>query len=216
MQNKQKTSKYNPFEWPFFGTIGLASGIIYCIFTAISFLFFPTSFNWSNSYLSSLGDFYDNPSGAIFYDVGMILTGVTATIFYIGFYKWSTKYQKSKTLFISLLFGCINGFSIMMAGVFSETQESYSLHIFWSLIIFFSFFPFVILVNISFLTNTNIKKTIAFFGFGVALIDAIFFSSVILNGTGGTDPFMEWLSVFSYIGWACLLAVNTLRTPDFK
>jgi hypothetical membrane protein len=216
MQKSFKKSFPPLFEWPIFCLAGFTGVLSYITFTIISILFFPSSFNWFDNYLSTLGDFYDNPNGAIFYNVGMVLTGIASILFYIGFYRWATKKDKSKLLLTSLLLGCINGFAIIMAGVFSETHETFPQHVFWSLTVFLTFFPILILMNTAFLINSNIHKIIILFGIGVALIDVFFFLAIILAGTSGTNPFLEWLSIFSYNGWALLLIVNTITTQEFQ
>ncbi|UCG02009.1 MAG: DUF998 domain-containing protein [Candidatus Heimdallarchaeota archaeon] len=202
---------FNPLRWPKVSIVGFVGITIYCIFTLISFSFFPRNFNPINNNLSELGDFYDNPNGAIFYNVGMVLTGIASIFFYIGLYEWFMKKKKSPTLVVGLAIGIINALAIIMAGIFSETQETYSQHVFWSILIFLSFFPILILVNKSILTFPDFNKIVAYYGFGVSLIDLSFLVFLVLTGVEANFPFIEWLSVFSYISWIGVLAYYILR-----
>ena len=69
-----------------------------------------------------------------------------------------------------------------MAGIFSETQETYTQHVFWSILIFISFFPVLILVNVSIITYPDFNKLVAYYGFGVSLIDLSFLVLLVFTG----------------------------------
>lgn len=202
----------NPLKWPKTSIIGLVGITTYCIFTLVSYSLFPSNFDPINYNLSSLGDFYDNPNGAIFYNVGMVLTGLASIIFYIGLYKWFVNRKKSNFDVVALVAGIINAFAIMMAGIFSETTETYFQHVFWSILIFISFFLVLILVNISILTRPNFTNIVAYYGFGVSLVDLFFLVLLIFTGVDANFPLFEWLAVFSYISWIGILAISLVRT----
>ncbi|MFX0207240.1 MAG: DUF998 domain-containing protein [Candidatus Hodarchaeota archaeon] len=198
---------FNPLRWPKVSIVGIAGITIYCIFTFISFSFFPRNFNPFSNNLSELGDFYDNPNGAIFYNLGMVITGLVSMLFYIGLYKWFMNKKKNNLLVVGLVAGIINALAIIMAGIFSETQETFTQHVFWSTLIFISFFPVLILVNISIcITYSDFNKLIAYYGFGVALIDLSFRVFLAFTGVSANVPLIEWLAVFSYISWIGVLA----------
>ena len=202
---------FNLSRWPKVSIVGFVGIAIYCIFTFISFSFFPSNFNPISNNLSELGDFYDNPNGAIFYNVGMVLTGLASILFYIGLYKWFMNKKKSYLLVVGLAAGAINALAIIMAGIFSETQETYTQHVFWSILIFISCFPVLILVNVSIITYPDFNKLVAYYGFGVSLIDLSFLVLLVFTGVDANVPFIEWLSVFSYISWIGVLAYYILN-----
>ena len=85
-------------RWPAISITGIIAAIIYCFFTLLSFLFFPGPFNPVNNNLSELGDFNDNPKGAVFYNLGMVITGLLAFFFYIELYRWFSKKKRSTQL----------------------------------------------------------------------------------------------------------------------
>ncbi|MFX0184530.1 MAG: DUF998 domain-containing protein [Candidatus Hodarchaeota archaeon] len=203
---------FNPLRWPKVSIVGLIGITIYCIFTFISLSFFPRNFDPISNNLSELGDFYDNPNGAIFYNLGMVLTGFASILFYIGLYKWFMSKKKSKLLVVGLIAGIINAIAIIMAGIFSETQETFTQHVFWSILIFISFFPVLILVNVAiYITYSDFNKLVAYYGFGVALIDLSFLIFLAFTGVSANFPLIEWLAVFSYISWIGILAGNILN-----
>ncbi len=202
---------FNPLRWPKVSIVGFVGITIYCIFTLISFSFFPRNFNPINNNLSELGDFYDNPNGAIFYNIGMVLTVIASILFYIGLYEWFMKKKKSKTLVVGLAVGKINALAIIMAGIFSETQETFTLHVFWSVLIFISFFPVLILVGVSIITYPDFNRLVAYYGFGVSLADLSFLVFLVFTGVDANFPLFEWLAVFSYISWIGVLAYSILN-----
>ncbi|MFW9903810.1 MAG: DUF998 domain-containing protein [Candidatus Thorarchaeota archaeon] len=208
----EKSYHFNPLKWPKTSIIGLAGIITYCIFTLLSFFLFPGNFNPIYNNISELGDFYDNPNGAIFYNVGMVLTGLISILFYIGLYKWFMIRKKSNLNVTALVAGILNALAIIMSGIFSETKETYSQHVFWSILIFVSFFSVLILVNASVLTRPDFTNLVAYYGFGVSLIDLFFLVFLIITGVNANYSLMEWLAVFSYISWICILAISLLQS----
>jgi hypothetical protein len=197
-------------KWPLIRIAGFASILLYCIFTAISISFFPTPYSPLNNFLSQLGNSNLNPEGAIFYNVAVILAGLAGILFYIGLYQWYTKKTGNKLLLVSLAVGFINSLAIIMTGIYSESVN-YAQHVFWSFLIFNTFVPILIIVNKTLLTFPEHTKAISYYGFIVAVIDIILLVAVTLMFMGygiGIGAIMEWLSVFSYLGWVGILAYN--------
>ena len=199
------------FKQPKVSLVGFVCIAVYCIFTFISFTLFPSAFTPVNNNLSELGDFYDNPNGAIFFNLGMILSGFLIIIFYIGLYKWFMNIQKSKLHVTALIAGTVNALAVIMAGIFSETKETFPQHVFWSNLIFLSFFPILILTNTSIITFTDFNNIVAFYGFAVSLIDLTFLVLLTSTGVEANFPLIEWVSVFSYISWIGVLSFFHLK-----
>ncbi|MEM2118021.1 MAG: hypothetical protein QW386_03255 [Candidatus Bathyarchaeia archaeon] len=66
----------NPSKWPMSCIAGIAVIVLYCIFTFSSWALFPTPYNPVDNWLSDLGNSNYNPSGAILYNIGCVLTGI--------------------------------------------------------------------------------------------------------------------------------------------
>jgi len=114
---------------------GFAASLFYCIFTNIAIQRFPGTFSAAQHYLSVLGNVNKNPNGAVFYNLGVMLTGLSLVIFYVGFVIWNAMRDRSKILAAILIFGSMNGFSIFMSAVYPEVPH-YQVHFTWSLLIF--------------------------------------------------------------------------------
>ena len=96
------------------------------------------------------------------------------------------------------------------SGVFSESVN-FNLHVISSFLIFLTFVPILITVNGARLTIREHNRAISYYGYAVTAIDAILLIAVtsMFMGYGtGIGPPMEWLAVFTYLGWVGILAHN--------
>jgi len=175
----------------------------YCAFTLTSVALFPSAFSPIINYLSDLGNSSFNPKGAWFYNTGCILTGLALFPFYAGFYRWYTRERRRKLLLVlTQVVGFLSAFSLIMIGVFSE--DSIVQHLFWSELFFLFNLMVLILANIALITRPQFIRPIGYFGLAVAVINLLF---VVLT----TTPLLEWFTVFTALGYAGLLAYNTLK-----
>jgi hypothetical protein len=62
----------------------------------------------------------------------------------------------------------------------------------------------LILANVSLVTHRSFIRPIGYYGLAVAVVNVLF---VLLSNT----PVLEWFTVFSALGYAGLLAYNTLK-----
>jgi hypothetical membrane protein len=150
-----------------------------------------------------LGNSSFNPAGAIFYNMGCILTGIALFPFFGGFYKWYTNDKRRKvSLVFTQIIGFLAAFSLVMIGVFSEDYAA--LHTFWSSIFFLLNLIVLVLLGASLFTHPNYMKPIAYYGFLVAAINLLFL--FVYN-----TPLFEWFTVFTALGYVGLLVYNTLK-----
>jgi len=63
-------------RWPIGSIFDIAGVTIYAILGLISFLHYPDAYNPLHNAISELGAPAQNPSGAVFYNLGGILMGV--------------------------------------------------------------------------------------------------------------------------------------------
>ncbi len=195
--------RQNPLKWPISCVGGLAVIVLYCIFTFISAVLYPSPYGPATNWLSDLGSWSGNPGGAVFYNVGCVVTGLALFPFYIGLYVWyDTKIWRRILLTAGQVLGLGSGFSLIMIGVFSA--DSGAPHLFWSAAFFTLNFIVVLLVVTSIMTHPKFMKPIGVYGYLVTLASLIFDFTV-----GG--PLVEWFTVFSALGFAGLLVIDMLR-----
>lgn len=182
---------------------GIAVIVLYCAFTFTSWALYPTSYNPMDNWLSDLGNSTYNPTGAIFYNVGCILTGIALFPFFGGFYKWYTNERGRKVSLMSTqIIGLFAAFSLVMIGVYSEDYGA--LHSMWSAIFFALNLIVLILLGVSLFTHPNYMKPIAIYGFIVAAINLLFV--LVYN-----IPLFEWFTVFTALGYVGLIAYNMFK-----
>jgi hypothetical membrane protein len=190
-------------KYPITVIAGFLVIVIYCTFTFISWALFPTQFSPFDNYLSDLGNSSFNPNGAIFFNLGNILTGCALFPFFLGLYKWYRNELWHKILGICVqLIGFFSAFVDIMLGIFSE--DFMAPHMFWTEI-FFGAILFVLLFGSVFLLfHKDFIRPIAIYGFIVAIIDLIFVFFIFA-------PIIEWFVVFTLLGYVGLIIFNMYR-----
>ena len=173
------------------------------IFSAI--LYIPP-WNPIDTRLSQFGDpsFDVNPNGAIFFNVGTIITGFLLFPYIIGLFKWSDglngKVFKYLLIFTQFI-GCVSGFTLLMLGIFPIDTDM--IHEFWAGGFFSSNLLFMILIGIILIKHKNFSIKIAFYGWIVAIINLSFIVMQL--------SILEWFTVLTALGHAGLIAYNTYK-----
>jgi hypothetical membrane protein len=199
--------EWNPLKWPISCIGGFAVIVLYCVFTFISAVLYPPPYGPMTNWLSDLGSWSGNPSGAIYYNVGCVATGLALFPFYMGLYKWyDARIWRRAMLATGQVLGLCSAFSLMMIGVFSA--DSGKPHLFWSAAFFTLNFVVILVVITSLITHPRFMKLIGFYGYLVT------FASLIFDFTIG-GPLVEWFTVFTALGFAGLLVINMLNVVSF-
>lgn len=194
-------------NWTLLVLAGFFAVILYCGLTYVSILHFPGFFNPFTEYLSRLGNSSLNPTGAIYYNLAVALAGLMLLLTYMGIFSFYKNTQHHRILIIVTAFGIFNSFSIIMAGVFSE--DIYTLHIVFSVLIFTTWIPVLFLVNYVLFKQGGYEKGISYYGFVLGGLNVIFVLFVLLFGTD-TGSIIEWISIFSFQLWALLVVTDII------
>jgi hypothetical membrane protein len=177
--------------------------VFYCVFTMVSWAFYPDPYGPSTHYLSRLGNFNYSPFGAHFYNWGCILTGIALIPFFLGLKDWWTENTIQRIIMIvGQVLGVVSGFGLMAIGVFSEDQGEP--HMVASSTFFMILFLVLILIIIALFLNPSFNKLVGVYGIGITLSSLAFALTV-----GG--PLTEWYIVFGSLLFIGLLGINTLK-----
>jgi hypothetical membrane protein len=195
---------------------GLAAFIIFTISILISVFLYPTYYNPLYGWLSNLGNVNLNPSGAIFFNWGCIITGLILIPFFVGLYAWKPRKIWGKILLVlGMVIGIFAAISLIMVGIYPET-ESVS-HFIAATSVFSSLFLIIILINLALYENPKFIRGVAYFGVLAIIVDITFQYIVasnkdILAVFNPTTPVpgLEWASTWLSMIWLALLALNML------
>jgi len=186
---------------------GISAIIIFWGFTLISMIFFPGKFNPTENWMSNLGNSNFNPKGAIFFNIGCIITGIALFPFYLGFFELRIGGSRNKRLTIlTQITGFFSAFSIIMIGVFPE--DNFEIHAFWAAVLFFLTIPTLLLPSIA-LYKYDFTKTIAKYGFIATSINVLLWVFFV--------PIFEWLTIifaFGFIG--LIIEMMNRRIEKFR
>jgi hypothetical membrane protein len=161
-----------------------------------------------DNWLSDLGNASLNPSGAIFFNAGCILTGLAMLVLMAGLGRWHAEGWKRLTLMAGQACGVLSAIALMSIGIFTEgTQYHGTLAItFFSLL-----FLFLVLTNVSIFSNPHYIKWIGYYAVLVVIVDLIFIYTFFAYEK---NTIWEWLAVFSALLWVAMLAFNMVTLDE--
>ncbi len=182
---------------------GLSVICLYCACTLLSYLFWPTSLEFSPAtrWLSELGNYTKNTFvGATFYNLGCMFTGVALFPFFLGLYMFYSKAKwKSLLVILGQAVGFFDAISLFFIGIYSDPMP---LHMYWSEMFFKTNLFVLIIVSVALIFSEKYMKWISIYGFGVAafnLLEVYVFPSSTL---------LEWFTVFTALGFVGLIELN--------
>jgi hypothetical membrane protein len=184
---------------------GLSAVVVYLVFTTIAFLRYPVAYSPTTNWLSDLGNPLINQSGAIFYNLGCILTGLVLIAFYLGLREWVNDNKRLKVLLtIAQIVGILSSIFLIIAALFplgshtSIHEISGKMHII--LLGFFLTFSATAIIR-----HPVLAKWPAYFGFIVAVANFVygaFLYSVFVA---------EWLAIGMFIIYVLMISFSSLR-----
>jgi hypothetical membrane protein len=190
-------------KYPLTTISGFLVIVIYCVFTLVSWAFYPYPYGPITHYLSRLGNFNYSPFGAYFYNWGCILTGIALVPYFVGLQIWWTDNIVQRFFMIlGQILGVISAFALMAIGVFSENQGAP--HMDAARTFFLILFFVLILMIIALFLNPKFNKLAGVYGLWSTL------SSLVMAFTIG-GPITEWYTVFATLLFVGLIARDSLK-----
>ena len=111
---------------------GIIAVVGYLFFALLAYSQYPLPFSPMTNWLSTLGDYTLNPNGAIFYNLGIILTGLMLLLFFVGLSAWKIENNRVQVVMLRLaqIFGGLGALCTMMSAIFP--MNNFKIHAFWS------------------------------------------------------------------------------------
>lgn len=179
---------------------GVSVILVYLAFTLIAYLLYPTPYSPSANWLGDFGNHNLNPSGAVFYDVGVVLTGILLFAFVCGYLRWEEGQRRAKKILmgIGVVSGLAAGVSLALTGYFPLPAAE---HGFISMMFTFNFGDFLIFSTAALFAHPKFIRPIAYYAFISAGVNLYF--SIFSN-----TPIFEWLDIGMFLGYAALMSYN--------
>lgn len=188
------------------GYCGIAAMVIYVLCTLAAAFQFPVHYNPFDNWISDLGSYEKNPSGALIYDVGAGVAGLLLVPLFISFMAWYKQVKKYRLLYLGAeVFGLIAAFGMIMHAVF---QEGTSLHTLWATVCFGALVVVLVLANTALLRHPQFNKKIGNYGLLAALVGLVFF--VLFVAMEKPPTIMEWAAAYSGFLWVWLFSFNAI------
>ncbi|HEU0001774.1 MAG TPA: DUF998 domain-containing protein [Ktedonobacteraceae bacterium] len=183
--------------------------VCYLAFALLAFAHYPLSYSPLKNWLSDLGNPDLNPSGAIFYNIGIVATAVALSLFFLGLSRWKMENNRTQRLMLLITqgFGLLGAFAMFMSGLYPI--NSLALHSFFSICLYI-------------LLGTAFAFSIAALRYHAAcprwLLIVFAFTAVVdmLSGVFHTVTVLEWVTVALLLCAVGLLGVETNRLPSSK
>lgn len=167
--------------------------VAYVVLAILAYSQYPRSFSPESNWLSDLGNQIENPMGAVFYNIGVILTAVFLGIWFTaGLSQWRLENNAvhQRLLMISQTAGLLAAFSLIMSALYPINLLQ--VHSFWSRIHFMMFamgFGFSVA---ALRYHPKLSKASLYFGTGAALLPTLML-------TFGKAFWLEWIAVGLFI-----------------
>ena len=225
----------NPLKWPLSCIAGILTILIFFTFLVIAWILFPNPATPLDHFLSDFGrtkvprngnpvwdpktiELYSGPSqsnpGAIWFNLGCILTGCILFFFYAGFLRYKkegeneVKKRNIKILTYALVcFGFIQAFSMVMTGIFYEDYGGvgYSIeHDIWSLTVFAMNLP-IMAISGYWTRKLNFKRYISVYAWIIVIFDIIVVISM------NNIAIIEWIAMFTSFGLVAMLVIGIYK-----
>ena len=199
---------FNIRKYPLTTISGILVILFYCVFTLISWAFYPEPYSPITNYLSRLGNLNHSPFGGYFYNIGCILAGIALVPFFFSLKDWYTENNIQRAIMvIGQVLGVASGFALMAIGVFSENTGQP--HMTASGDFFLLNFFVLIIITVALFLNSKFNRLVGVYGLAVTLSSLGF--ALTLRG-----PLIEWYTVFGSLVYVGLLAWNSIRLRNHQ
>ena len=170
----------------------------------LAYAHYPLPYSPLENWLSDLGNPDLNPSGALFYNIGIVATAAVLPLFFLGLSRWKMANNQGQRLmlFITQGFGILGALAMLMSGLYPI--NFLVLHSFFSMCLF-------ILLGTAFAFSVAALRYHAACPRWLLLVGAFTALVDMLYGVLHTVYGLEWVTVALLLGYLILLGAQTNR-----
>jgi Protein of unknown function (DUF998) len=178
--------------------------VCYLACTLLAFAHYLLPFSPLNNWLSDLGNPDLNPSGALFYNIGIIATAVVLPLFFLGLSRWKMEHHRTQRLMLFLTqgFGILGALAMLMSGLYPISSPA--LHGFFSICLY-------ILLGTAFAFSVTALRYHAACPRWLLIVCAFTALVDMLSGVFHTVTVLEWVTVALLLCSLGLLGGQTNR-----
>ena len=176
--------------------------VSYLTFALLAFSRYPSAFSPIANWLSDLGSAELNPRGAIFYNVGVVVTGLALALFFLGLSRWKTGDNQVQRVMLLLTqgFGILGAVSMIMSGFYPITLAD--IHGFLSIALYVLLGTAFAFSVAALRYHPECPRWLLAMGGVVALVD-------ILSGIFHAVYALEWVTVTLFLCYVGLVSIGT-------
>jgi hypothetical membrane protein len=181
----------------------------YVTFTLLALASYPLHFSPMTNWLSDLGSKDLNPSAALFYNVGIMITGLFLAIFFFGFS--AVKLERNRVQNLVVLFaqiaGLVGALAMVMSALFPINLPV--AHSFWSAALYIAIGTAFAFSVAALRYYQKCPRWILILGILAALTDMV--ASIFF----GTVRILEWVIVALFLCYLLLAGLETTKMRYF-
>lgn len=189
-------------------TAGILATIGYLIFTLAAYSQYPAAYTPLSHWLSDLGDIRQNPQGAVFYNLGILFTGLLLVLFFLGLSRWKMQDRKIQNWMVKItqFFGILGSLAMLVSALYPiNFLEQHRIGSILMYILLGTAFGFSVA---ALRYQPQIPKWMLALGVVTALGD-------MLSGVFHEETLLEWSTVALFLVYVFLLGWIT-RTENLK
>jgi len=176
----------------------------YLVFTFLAYIRYSLPYSPLTNWLSDLGNPIQNPHGAVFYNIGIILTGLLLMMFFLGLSMWKFEDNRVQNIMLRLTqaFGILGSFCMLMSGIFPINL--YKIHAFWSSSLYILLSTGFVFSAAALRYHQRVPRWLLSLGVLTAVM-------VILTSFLSTLYVIEWITVLVFLSYVTLLGIETKK-----
>jgi hypothetical membrane protein len=183
---------------------GMFAIVCYLAFALLAFSRYPLPYSPLSNWLSDLGNANLNPSGALFYNIGIVATGGVVLLFFLGLSEWKMGNNRRQNLMLFVMqgFGILGALAMLMSGFYP--MNFLALHSFFSTCLYILLGTAFAFSVAALRYHSACPRWLLILGASTALV-------AMLYGIFHTVAALEWVTTALFLCCVGLLGAETNR-----